>query len=158
MTDSPRLIGRKEAAAYCGVSPTSFSAWVAAGKMPEAIPGTRKWDRKAIDARLDEISGLVEPVAQRSHDGEFERWQAKDRERDKHRPIHKLDAREERVVRFMLSHPECTTVEDIPQAGEKTMELIASRDMVRAGAKNADGKREWFVTDEGRAEIERADT
>ena len=58
MTDSPRLIGRKEAAAYCGVTPTCFSMWVASHKMPPAIPGTRKWDKRAIDAKLDEISGL----------------------------------------------------------------------------------------------------
>lgn len=58
MNDSPRLIGRKEAAAYCGISPTCFSMWVASHKMPPAIPGTRKWDKRAIDAKLDEISGL----------------------------------------------------------------------------------------------------
>jgi len=58
MSDSPRLIGRREAAAYCGISPTCFSMWVASHKMPPAIPGTRKWDKRAIDAKLDEISGL----------------------------------------------------------------------------------------------------
>jgi hypothetical protein len=26
--------------------------------MPPCIPGTRKWDRRAIDAKLDEVSGL----------------------------------------------------------------------------------------------------
>jgi len=71
MTDAPRLIGRKEAAAYCGITPTCFSMWVAQGKMPPAIPGTRKWDRKAIDAKLDEISGLA---ADRKED-EFDRWE-----------------------------------------------------------------------------------
>lgn len=34
MNDSPRLIGRKEAAEYCGISPTCFSMWVASHKMP----------------------------------------------------------------------------------------------------------------------------
>ncbi len=71
MTDAPRLIGRKEAAAHCGISPTTFSMWVASHKMPPAIPGTRKWDRKAIDAKLDEISGLV------GNDNEdvFDKWE-----------------------------------------------------------------------------------
>ncbi|WP_234836842.1 helix-turn-helix transcriptional regulator [Sinorhizobium meliloti] len=64
MNDSPRLIGRKEAAAYCGISPTCFSMWVASNKMPPAIPGTRKWDKRAIDAKLDEISGLDVPEKQ----------------------------------------------------------------------------------------------
>jgi hypothetical protein len=31
--------------------------WAAIHKMPPAIYGTPKWDRKAIDAKLDEISG-----------------------------------------------------------------------------------------------------
>jgi len=38
--------------------------------MPPAIPGTRKWDKRAIDARLDEISGLTtnEP------EDRYEKW------------------------------------------------------------------------------------
>ncbi|MBC7149832.1 MAG: hypothetical protein H5U22_10665 [Rhizobium sp.] len=62
MTDNdsaPRLIGRKEAAAYCNITPTAFSGWVRSHKMPPPIPGTRKWDKRAIDAKLDEISGLA---------------------------------------------------------------------------------------------------
>lgn len=58
MSDEPRLIGRKEAAAYCGIAESTFSMWVASGKMPTTIPGTRKWDKRAIDAKLNEISGL----------------------------------------------------------------------------------------------------
>lgn len=58
MTDAPRLIGRKEAAAYCGIAESTFSMWVANLKMPQPIAGTRKWDKRAIDARLDELSGL----------------------------------------------------------------------------------------------------
>ena len=55
MTDNPRLISRAEAAAYCGITPTCFSMWVATHKMPPSMPGTRKWDKRAIDAKLDEI-------------------------------------------------------------------------------------------------------
>lgn len=75
--NAPRLIGRREAAAYCGVTPTCFSMWVASHKMPPAIPGTRKWDKKAIDAKLDEISGLA--VNDNKAEDEFEKWS---RERD----------------------------------------------------------------------------
>lgn len=76
MNDSPRLIGRKEAATYCGISPTC-SMWVATHKMPPAIPGTRKWDKRAIDAKLDEISGLAthEPAKETG----LQKWR---RERD----------------------------------------------------------------------------
>ncbi|TBC21571.1 helix-turn-helix transcriptional regulator [Rhizobium ruizarguesonis] len=58
MTIPPRLIGRKEAAAYCGIAVSTFSLWVSTHKMPLCIPGTRKWDKRAIDAKLDEISGV----------------------------------------------------------------------------------------------------
>lgn len=69
--NEPRLIGRREAAAYCGITPTCFSMWVASHKMPPAIPGTRKWDKKAIDARLDEISGL----GANDNEDAFDRWE-----------------------------------------------------------------------------------
>ncbi|OJU66039.1 MAG: hypothetical protein BGO05_27865 [Rhizobiales bacterium 63-7] len=160
MTEGPRLIGRSAAAAYLGISPSTFSNWVAAGKMPQPILGARKWDKKAIDARLDEISGLGQPVltTQVLPEDEFQRWQAQQEERDKHKPIHRLDAREERVLRFMIAHPECATVDVIPQAGEATMEKLRKVGVVRAGAKDHRGRREWFVSDEGRAEIDRTDT
>ncbi|MBY5614136.1 helix-turn-helix transcriptional regulator [Rhizobium leguminosarum] len=58
MTIPPRLIGRREAAEYCGIADSTFSLWVSTHKMPPCIPGTRKWDKRAIDAKLDEIGGL----------------------------------------------------------------------------------------------------
>ncbi len=90
MTDEPRLIGRKEAAAYCGISPTCFSMWVASHKMPPAIPGTRKWDKRAIDAKLDEISGL----ARDGGEDAFDRWERENRkETDFQRWKRERDAR-----------------------------------------------------------------
>lgn len=77
MQSEQRLIGRTEAANYCGITPTAFSLWVRTNIMPPAIPGTRKWDKKAIDAKLDEISGLAPD--DNDPDDEFEKWS---RERD----------------------------------------------------------------------------
>lgn len=90
MTDGPRLIGRKDAAAYCGIAESTFSMWVASGKMPATIPGTRKWDRRAIDAKLDEISGLAGDandaydkwMSANPPETDFQRWK---RERDQRR-------------------------------------------------------------------------
>jgi predicted DNA-binding transcriptional regulator AlpA len=162
LTDGPRLIGRKEAAAYLGIAESTFSMWVAQEKMPQPVLGTRKWDKKAIDAHLDEISGLATPVVavspKASADDEFKNWERKQRVRDKHRPLHNLDAREERILRFMIDHPEYMTTDAIPNAGEKTMEDLMKRGVVRPGGKDHAGSREWFVTDEGRAEIVRTDT
>ncbi|AUC97086.1 hypothetical protein CWS35_24695 [Bradyrhizobium sp. SK17] len=61
-----RLISGADAAAYCGVTPATFSKWVAAGVIPPPIPGTRRWDRKAIDQALDRASGI--PTTQSPED------------------------------------------------------------------------------------------
>lgn len=70
MSELPRLIGRKEAAEYLGIAESTFSLWVASHKMPPPIPGTRKWDRKAIDARIDEISGF----GGKDDEDPYEKW------------------------------------------------------------------------------------
>lgn len=75
--NGPRLLGRREAAAYLGIAESTFSMWVATHKMPQAIYGTRRWDRKAIDAKLDEISGLA--VNDNSGETDLQKWR---RERD----------------------------------------------------------------------------
>lgn len=56
--NEPRLLTKKAAAAYVGVSAPTFAKWVLAGIMPPAVSLTKMWDRKAIDIQLDKISGL----------------------------------------------------------------------------------------------------
>jgi len=72
----PRLMTGPEAAAYLGVTPASFSKWVADGRAPKPLPGTRRWDRKAIDAALDKISGIPPAPVSKEDRGEEElqRW------------------------------------------------------------------------------------
>ena len=82
MSNAPRLLGRKDAAAYCGIAESTFSMWVASDKMPPAVPGTRKWDKRAIDAKLDEISGLANDANPQETD--LQRWK---RERDAKRKL-----------------------------------------------------------------------
>jgi hypothetical protein len=68
-----RGLSREEAAAYAGCeSLSTFSDWVRRGIMPGPIPGTHTWDRKAIDASLDRLSGL-EPSIEPSP---FDQWKA----------------------------------------------------------------------------------
>ena len=45
----PRLLTKSEAAAYCRCSLSAFDDWIRRGIMPSSIPGTHRWDRKAID-------------------------------------------------------------------------------------------------------------
>ena len=55
---APRGLTKADAAAYCGCSKDAFNTWIKKGLVPEAIPGTQRWDRKAIDWYLDRASGL----------------------------------------------------------------------------------------------------
>ena len=121
MTDGPRLLGRKEAAAYCDIAESTFSMWVASHKMPPAIPGTRKWDRKAIDAKLDEISGLDTPTS-RPGDA-FERWKkrhrAKQDARAPYKPRLALRSQQQRVLLFMADNPDCQSTRSPALASER---------------------------------------
>ncbi len=69
---APRLLTREQAAAYCGVGVTTFTAWVRRGIIPGPLPATHRWDRKAIDAALDVLSGINDRLSGNA----FERWKA----------------------------------------------------------------------------------
>lgn len=64
-----RLMSRAEAATYCGLTPSAFSHWVSIRRLPQALPGTRRWDRRAIDEALDRLS--PEPEAAKNALDEF---------------------------------------------------------------------------------------
>ncbi len=63
VNESPRLMTRSEAAGYCGLSPEGFSSWISSGKLPPPLPGTRRWDRRALDLSLDRLSGMTQSDA-----------------------------------------------------------------------------------------------
>lgn len=56
---SKRLLSGPEVAEYLGVSSSTVRSWVLRGLLPGCLEGTRKWDRRAIDAALDRKAGLA---------------------------------------------------------------------------------------------------
>ncbi|NEU94833.1 hypothetical protein FNJ47_03080 [Bradyrhizobium sp. UFLA 03-164] len=75
MTQPPRVLSKQEAANYCGCNTlAAFDQWRAKGIVPGPIPGTTRWDRKALDAALDRASGLVTASAPELNS--YERWRA----------------------------------------------------------------------------------
>jgi hypothetical protein len=70
-----RGMSKEQAAAYAGCETLSaFNDWIRRGIMPGPIPGTHKWDRKAIDVALDRLSGLDSKMQpQRSP---YDEWKA----------------------------------------------------------------------------------
>lgn len=73
MTDK-RCLTKDEAAAYCGCNTlAAFDRWRNEGIVPGPIPGTNRWDRRAIDRALDLASGLVTDSAELTP---YQRWKA----------------------------------------------------------------------------------
>jgi hypothetical protein len=71
----PRGLSKEDAAAYTGCDTLSaFNDWIRRGIVPGPIPGTHKWDRKAIDAALDRLSGLQPTIE--SELSPYDRWKA----------------------------------------------------------------------------------
>lgn len=69
-----RLLKRSDAAEYCGVSAQTFTNWVNRRILPDAVPGTNRWDLKAIDAALDRYAGITPQSEQKSA---LELWRMK---------------------------------------------------------------------------------
>lgn len=60
--DQRRVLNRREAASYLGVSPGHFDKLVKDGMMPEPLPDygrVRRWDKACLDRTLDHASGLA---------------------------------------------------------------------------------------------------
>ncbi|WP_158626139.1 hypothetical protein [Arsenicitalea aurantiaca] len=59
-TSERRVLNRKEAASYVGVSVAYFSQLVRDKQLPASLPlgSVQRWDRAALDAAIDQLSGL----------------------------------------------------------------------------------------------------
>jgi hypothetical protein len=71
-----------DAATHCGCATLgAFDTWVRKGIVPPAMPGTTRWDLKAIDLALDRVSNLITPS---DHLTPYQRWKAEngDKSRD----------------------------------------------------------------------------
>jgi len=68
MNYPPRLMTRKTACTYCDISAAAFEREVVAGKLPQPVVfgGRDHWDRKAIDAALDALTGVANDWRSRS--------------------------------------------------------------------------------------------
>ena len=69
---TPRLLSRQQAAAYCGVSLETFDDYRRRGIVPGPISGTNRWDKKLIDIWLDKASGI-----EASTETSLDEWRAK---------------------------------------------------------------------------------
>ena len=56
----PRGLTLKQAATYVGLTPRSYREAVRQNKYQDIMSGTRRYDRNAIDARLNAASGMTQ--------------------------------------------------------------------------------------------------
>lgn len=75
----PRLLTKDAAAEYCSLTPSGFTSWVKEGRLPRSIPGTHRWDRKAIDVALDRLSGIESDDASETPEAALRRWEEEQR-------------------------------------------------------------------------------
>lgn len=54
-----RLITKQEAADRCSLTPSGYDLWRRKGLVPGPVPGTRRYDAKALDLALDKAMGLT---------------------------------------------------------------------------------------------------
>ncbi|MEM7619518.1 MAG: helix-turn-helix domain-containing protein [Pseudomonadota bacterium] len=68
-----RGLSIQEAAEYCGITTECFRTWVRDGLIPGPWPGTKRYDRKALDNALDKLSGIPHNASTTA----YEAWKAK---------------------------------------------------------------------------------
>lgn len=74
LTGLPRGLTAVAAANYAGCQTVAaFRAWVRRGIMPRPIPGTRRYDRRAIDLALDRLSQITSHSPESSAYGQWKR-------------------------------------------------------------------------------------
>lgn len=72
---TPLALTRPEAAALCGVCPSTFDSWVRKGIIPGPIRGTRRWSRTALTRAVDGTAEpSVSPMATNDNLSPFEIW------------------------------------------------------------------------------------
>jgi predicted DNA-binding transcriptional regulator AlpA len=67
----PLVLTRREAARMCGISASTFSIWIKKGILPPPIPGTRRWNRVAIEHGL---AGGLTAAPSTNEDSVFDQW------------------------------------------------------------------------------------
>ena len=76
--EPPRLMSGADVATYCGITLATLAAWISTGRLPGPLPGTRRWDRKALDLALDKASGIKAPSLAPDGSEALEQWVQED--------------------------------------------------------------------------------
>ena len=73
----PLTMTKAELAAYVGICEASVDQWRAMGHLPDPLPGTRRYLRRAVDAALDKAAGIDSDTTPPDADTPYARRQAR---------------------------------------------------------------------------------
>lgn len=151
MTEEKRLLTREEAAAYCGLKPSAFSDWVRKGTMPKSVAGSRRWDKRAVDAKLDGIAGIqtagASPAVEDDGQTELQKWEAEYKIRMADLPKLRLNDRQERALRYLHPrHPEPQETRFIRGVADRTLEELVEKGVVTEIRQLKDAPRKFKLT------------
>jgi hypothetical protein len=71
-----RGLTAQEAAEHCGLSVAGFHNWVKRQGIQCRIPGSNRYDLRALDAAIDKLMGIAQPAPERELTP-YEAWKAK---------------------------------------------------------------------------------
>ncbi|TWB19552.1 hypothetical protein FBZ99_101325 [Rhizobium sp. ERR 1071] len=82
-------------------------------------------------------------------------WKRGSRRSNDRKPQLGLDGRSQKILLYMIAHPDARTHVAIPDAGITTMNRLAEKGAIVAGKKDGGGDIVWSVTDAGIEEAKR---
>ena len=100
----------------------------------------------------DGYFGITAGFAATGPDGK-EDWSGSWRKRKDTKTTIPINGNIEPVLRYMIDHPDCTTVAVIPGAGLKKMARLIEAGVIEEIEPDFDGDRQWRVTDLGRSSV-----
>lgn len=146
MLPTVRLLTKREAAQYCGLSAATFGG--VCPVRPIALgEGARmhRYDVRDLDKWID---GLKAPAQTNSLAMML---------LDKLSASTSLHDKYIKILRYMRDHPDCDTAEDIRGAGERTLDILAEKNVIRAAGVDSKGRRRFLLTELGTDELKRID-
>lgn len=141
---SARLLTKTQAASYCGLSPATFGG-VCPVKPIALGDGVRmhRYDVRDIDNWIDGFKAPVQSSLARTL-------------LERNAPT-SLDDKYIKILRYMRDHPECDAATDIRGAGERTLDVLSEKNVIRAHGADSKGRRRFFLTELGKDELKKID-
>jgi hypothetical protein len=114
------------------------------------VPLVKKWYDNYLGVHLSYVQATQERAKENP-----EAWVSKAVKREARKPQLKLDGRGQKILLYMVAHPDARTHATIPDAGIVMMEKLVEKGVIAAGKTDREGDVSWTVTELGTEEAKR---